>query len=112
MMLQPDRYWDGFCRAVERPDLAGDERHADGRKRFENREALFAAQSLAAWRTRLDRQEGPWAPMQVASPVQFDEASPALAASPAMGQNTGEVLLETGFSWDDLAGLKKIGAIL
>ncbi len=149
MMLQPDRYWDGFCRAVERSDLAGDERYADGGKRFENREALvaeldamFASQSLAVWRTRLDRQEGPWAPMQtalelhddpqaiangytrpvdggdkgefalVASPVQFDEASPALSASPEMGQNTEEVLLETGFSWDDLAGLKKIGAIL
>ena len=149
MMLQPDRYWSEFCRAVERPDLAGDERYADGRRRFENREALvadldamFASQSLATWRTRLDRQEGPWAPMQtalelhddpqtiangytrpvdggdkgafalVASPVQFDETSPALSASPEMGQNTEEVLLEMGFSWDDLAGLKKIGAIL
>ena len=149
MMLQPDRYWSEFCRAVERPDLAGDERYADGRKRFENRQvlvsdldAIFASQTLAVWRTRLDRQEGPWAPMQtalelhddpqtiangytrpvdggdrgefalVASPVQFDEASPALSASPEMGQNTEEVLLELGFSWDDLTGLKKIGAIL
>ena len=48
----------------------------------------------------------------VASPVQFDEASPALSESPELGQNTEEVLLETGFSWDGLAGLKKIGAIL
>jgi len=147
--LQPDRYWAGFCAAVERPDLLADERYADGAKRFQNREtlvadldAMFATQTLAAWRTRLDRQEGPWAPMQtalelhddpqtiangytrpvdggdkgsfslVASPVQFDGASPPLSASPEMGQHTEEVLLEMGLGWDQLAALKKTGAIL
>ena len=149
MMLQPDRYWAGFCAAVERPDLLADERYADGVKRFQNREtlvadldAMFAKQTLAGWRARLDRQEGPWAPMQtalelhddpqtiangytrpvdggdkgsfalVASPVQFDANSPPLSASPEMGQHTEEVLLEMGLSWDQLAALKKTGAIL
>ncbi|RIL07466.1 MAG: formyl-CoA transferase [Proteobacteria bacterium] len=149
MMLQPDRYWAGFCEAIERPDLAADPRYADGRARFESREALiadldatFASRPLPHWRARLDRQEGPWAPMQtarelhddpqthangyvrpvdggdkgvfdlVASPVQFDGARPALAASPEMGQNTEEVLLERGLDWDALAALKRVGAIL
>jgi crotonobetainyl-CoA:carnitine CoA-transferase CaiB-like acyl-CoA transferase len=149
MMLQPDRYWADFCAAVERPDLATDERYADGVKRFHAREALiadldamFASRPLAHWRARLERQEGPWAPMQsalelhddpqalangytrmvdggdkgrfalVASPVQFDGCQPELAASPEMGQHTEEVLLERGLDWDALATLKKTGAIL
>ena len=149
MMLQPDRYWAGFCAAIDRPDLAADARFATGVTRFQNREVLiadldawFARQPLAHWRERLDRQEGPWAPMQtalelhddpqaiangyvqpvdggdkgrfalVASPVSFDREQPALAASPEMGQNTEEVLLERGLSWDELGALKKVGAIL
>jgi crotonobetainyl-CoA:carnitine CoA-transferase CaiB-like acyl-CoA transferase len=149
MMLQPDRYWSDFCAAVERPDLAADERYATGVERFHNREALvaeldalFASRPLADWRVRLDRQEGPWAPMQtavelhddaqtiangytrpvdggdkgqfalVASPVQFDQTSPPLPPSPEMGQHTEEVLLEMGLSWDELAALKGSGAIL
>jgi crotonobetainyl-CoA:carnitine CoA-transferase CaiB-like acyl-CoA transferase len=48
----------------------------------------------------------------VASPVHFDEFSPALSASPEMGQHTEEVLLEIGLSWDELAALKGRGAIL
>jgi crotonobetainyl-CoA:carnitine CoA-transferase CaiB-like acyl-CoA transferase len=149
MMLQPDRYWAEFCAAIERPDLAADARFESGVARFQNREALiadldawFGSKPLAHWRARLDRQEGPWAPMQtalelhddvqtlangyvqpvdggdkgrfalVASPVQFDGARPALAASPEMGQNTEEVLLERGLDWDALAALKKVKAIL
>lgn len=149
MMLQPDRYWAGFCEAVERADLARDARFTDGAARFQHREALiadldamFASQPLAHWRARLDRQEGPWGPLQtarelhddpqvrangyttlveggdkgrfalVASPVRFDGGRPELAASPEMGQNTEEVLLERGFDWATLAELKKAGAIL
>jgi crotonobetainyl-CoA:carnitine CoA-transferase CaiB-like acyl-CoA transferase len=48
----------------------------------------------------------------VASPVQFDQISPALAASPEMGQHTEQVLLEMGLSWDEIAVLKGSGAIL
>lgn len=96
----------------------------------------------AAWRARLDRQAGPWGPLQtarelhddpqavangnttavdggdegrfalVASPVRFDGRRPELAASPEMGQNTEEVLLERGLDWATLAKLKKAGAIL
>ena len=149
MMLQPDRYWRDFCAAVERPDLAADARYESGVQRFHNREALiaeldalFASRPLAEWRVRLDRQEGPWAPMQtalelhddaqtiangytrpvdggekgqfalVASPVQFDETAPSLSASPEMGQHTEEVLLDMGLSWEELAVLKSSGAIL
>jgi crotonobetainyl-CoA:carnitine CoA-transferase CaiB-like acyl-CoA transferase len=104
-------------------------------------EAIFAERTLAEWRAALADAEGVWAPLQsarelpddpqamangylaevdgrdgtrftlVASPVQFDEAPPALAPAPDLGQHTEAVLLELGLSWDDLAAAKEAGAI-
>ena len=104
-------------------------------------DAVFGSRTLAEWRERLDDVEGVWAPMQtakevgvdpqvvangyltevdrgdgttftlVASPVQFDETTPALRPGPDMGQHTEEVLLAAGYSWEELAALKEAGAI-
>ncbi len=104
-------------------------------------EAVFASRTLAEWRGALASVEGVWAPMQsarevgedpqavangylpvvergdgtsftlVASPVQFDEVSPALRPAPDCGQHTEEVLLGLGFSWEELAAMKESGAI-
>jgi len=104
-------------------------------------DAIFAERTLAEWRERLGEAEGVWAPMQtarelpddaqaiangyvpsvdrgdgtqfplVASPVQFDERTPALRPAPDLGQHTEEVLLELGVSWEDLAVAKDAGAI-
>ncbi len=59
-MLQPDRYWADFCRAIERPELAADERFADLRARAANApaaieilDAVFASKPLAEWLTIL-----------------------------------------------------------
>ena len=38
-------------------------------------------------------------------PVQFDEAPPDLRRAPEHGEHTEEVLLELGYSWDDIAAL-------
>jgi formyl-CoA transferase len=61
-MVQEAREWEGFCDAVERPDLISDPRFAELPKRRENAAALaaildevFAARPLAEWRERLDR---------------------------------------------------------
>jgi crotonobetainyl-CoA:carnitine CoA-transferase CaiB-like acyl-CoA transferase len=147
-MLQPDRFWPDLCTRLGRPDLVVDPRFADGRVRFENRavcirelDAIFAAATLAEWRTRLADAEGVWAPMQtareladdpqarangylarvargdgsdftlVANPVQFDERSPTITPAPDLGQHTEEVLLELGLGWEDLAACKEAGAI-
>jgi crotonobetainyl-CoA:carnitine CoA-transferase CaiB-like acyl-CoA transferase len=55
-MLQPDRYWADFCRAIGRPELASDERFADLRVRAANAGAaieildqVFAGKPLAEW---------------------------------------------------------------
>ena len=41
-MLQPDRYWEDFCRAVGRPELADDPRFVDLRARARNAAAAVA----------------------------------------------------------------------
>jgi crotonobetainyl-CoA:carnitine CoA-transferase CaiB-like acyl-CoA transferase len=63
-MLQPDRYWADFCRALGRPELATDARFAEMRARAANAataiemlDAVFATKSLAEW-TRILRAGG------------------------------------------------------
>jgi crotonobetainyl-CoA:carnitine CoA-transferase CaiB-like acyl-CoA transferase len=55
-MLQPDRYWVDFCRAIGRPELATDERFVDLRVRAANAGAaveildqVFATQPRDEW---------------------------------------------------------------
>ncbi len=149
IMLQPDRHWAAFCRAVGREDLAGDPRFTDAITRFRHcreliaiLDPIFAARSLAEWADVLDREGcywgkvqtvaevaedpqaeaiGAFAPTQlpdgrplriVRSPVRFG-ATPATVRGPApeLGQHTDEVLLEAGFTWDDIARLKDAGAL-
>src|SRR5260370_16591168 len=69
--MQPDRYWDGFCAAIGRPDLALDPRYASMASRAENAatciaelDAVFAQADLGEWRDRLAGFDGPWAPVQ------------------------------------------------
>jgi formyl-CoA transferase len=48
----------------------------------------------------------------VGTPVLFSETpgSPA-AEAPELGQHTEEVLLEFGYTWDEISDLSEIGAI-
>jgi len=48
----------------------------------------------------------------VASPVDFsDTPSAARGPAPELGQHTEEVLLELGYEWEEIAGLKRSGAV-
>jgi crotonobetainyl-CoA:carnitine CoA-transferase CaiB-like acyl-CoA transferase len=99
-------------------------------------DAEFAKLTVEQCMERLGRQEGPWAvhrlpgevfddpqieangylqPVKagdgsefhlVANPVQFDETPPELTRAPEHGEHTEEVLLEAGYTWDDLIGWK------
>lgn len=101
----------------------------------------FAQKTFEEWKEILSDFDGVWAPMQsvgelasdpqaiengyvrqlqdangnefklVANPVQFDETPPELTSAPELGQHTEEVLLEYGFTWEDLIPLKDAGAI-
>jgi crotonobetainyl-CoA:carnitine CoA-transferase CaiB-like acyl-CoA transferase len=128
-LLDDPRFKDGVSRFQNRVACV---RELDG---------IFAERTLDEWRAALADAEGVWAPMQtaaelhddpqalangylpelesaegkrfrlVASPVQFDLASPPVRPAPELGQQTEEVLLELGLSWDDIAALKEDGSI-
>ncbi|MET0137758.1 MAG: CoA transferase [Sphingobium sp.] len=66
-MLQGQRYWPGFCEAIDRPDLVTDERFATEEARTRNLDdciaqidTQFATRTLAEWIEALDRQPGQW----------------------------------------------------
>jgi crotonobetainyl-CoA:carnitine CoA-transferase CaiB-like acyl-CoA transferase len=70
VMIEPDRYWPAFCRAIERPDLPEDARFADAWQRnkhcgelIEELESTFAQRTLEEWKERLDSAGLIWAPV-------------------------------------------------
>jgi crotonobetainyl-CoA:carnitine CoA-transferase CaiB-like acyl-CoA transferase len=72
-MLQPTRYWNDFCRAIDREDLATDERWNTDEKLMENAPAaseeiakVIACKPLDHWRTMFATMEGQWAVVQSA----------------------------------------------
>jgi len=51
--------------------------------------------------------------MNVASPVQLSKTPASIrTTAPELGQHTEEVLLEMGYTWEDIAGFQEAGAIL
>jgi crotonobetainyl-CoA:carnitine CoA-transferase CaiB-like acyl-CoA transferase len=102
---------------------------------------IFAKRTLADWKERLAALTTPWMVVQtaaeashdpqvvandmvvdvegaagtfplVASPAQFDGAAPTLTRAPDHGEHTEAVLLELGYSWDEINRLKERGAVL
>jgi crotonobetainyl-CoA:carnitine CoA-transferase CaiB-like acyl-CoA transferase len=78
-MLQGQRYWPEFCRAVGRSDLIDDPRFATDELRKANLadcitclEDIFASRPLADWRIELTKQEGQWDVVQKAGELPLD----------------------------------------
>lgn len=114
MLLQGDRFWPELCQHIDRPDLAADERFADGASRFANCRELvraldetFAGRTLAEWTKALATMTGVWAPVQRAAELVDDPQVAAngylsrvtlndqefdLVASPVQMDETAEVL--------------------
>jgi crotonobetainyl-CoA:carnitine CoA-transferase CaiB-like acyl-CoA transferase len=105
-------------------------------------DGIIGSRTLDEWRVALAGMKGVWAPVQtaielyddpqvrpngyivdvkrddgvgfplVANPVMFDEEIYDLRAAPEHGQHTEELLLELGYSWEEIAGHKGTGAVL
>jgi crotonobetainyl-CoA:carnitine CoA-transferase CaiB-like acyl-CoA transferase len=78
-MLQPDVYWEPFCRAIGRDDLVDDPRFATGPERAAHgTEAVteldrtFATKTLAEWKPILAAQRGQWDVVNKVSDVLVD----------------------------------------
>ena len=70
-MIEPDRYWDLFCRAIGRSELVADERFANGWTRAQHAaelvvelEATFAKKPLEEWEKILNEARLIWAPVK------------------------------------------------
>ncbi len=149
-ILQTDRYWPNFCRAVEREDLVEDPRFNSHNRRTENSGALVAileqvlnTRPLEEWGERFDRNHVAWGPAntpdevikdpqmeaahyiievdhpihgrlrEIAAPFQHGgESFIPRKAAPEFGDSTEEILLELGWTWDDIARLKDRKVVL
>ena len=87
VMLQPDRHWRAFCRAVGREDLVDDARFASAPVRFQHcreliaiLDPLFAARPLAEWAEALDGADCYWGKVQTVEEVSHDAQAEAIGA--------------------------------
>jgi crotonobetainyl-CoA:carnitine CoA-transferase CaiB-like acyl-CoA transferase len=150
VMIQSERFWPGFCRALELERLT-DDPHFDthDHRRGNSRELIrilderFASQARDEWGRRMDAEGCIWAPVQaldevirdpqvhangymtalqhgsgqefhvVATPMHF-RRTPGKHRGPApeIGQDTEQVLLELGYTWNEILKLKEQGAII
>jgi crotonobetainyl-CoA:carnitine CoA-transferase CaiB-like acyl-CoA transferase len=85
--LEADRHWPGLVAAVERDDLAVDERFSSARDRMRHCEALiaeldvtFATRTMAEWIPRFDAHDVWWAPINTPRSLLEDEQAIASGA--------------------------------
>ncbi len=84
--LESDRHWPNVLAAIDRPELATDERFASATARLANAEALiaefdaaFGARPMEHWHRRLDEHDVWWAPIQsLAEVIDDPQAAPGI----------------------------------
>lgn len=150
-LIQDERAWGEFCKAVGIQHLEHDPRFATAEARVENRvelvsalDEVFLSRTQSEWIEDLEQYRFPWAPVRYFTELTSDQQvldndylvtvddpvagevrvvgacidlskSPGRIAGskgPELGQHTEEVLLELGYTWDDIASLKEGGVIL
>ncbi|HLY37688.1 MAG TPA: CoA transferase [Candidatus Binatia bacterium] len=87
VMLQPDRHWAAFCRALGRDDLRDDVRFANALIRFQHcreliavLDPIFASRPLDEWARILDAEDCYWGRVQTVAEVADDPQAAALGA--------------------------------
>jgi crotonobetainyl-CoA:carnitine CoA-transferase CaiB-like acyl-CoA transferase len=117
-------------------------RREHGAECVEELDREFAKRTFDEWKKVLAALDAPWAPVQSvaellddpqveangyigdvvidgdpayrlpAVPVQFDGRPPPLRRAPEHGEDTESLLLEVGYDWEQIAGLKEAGVVL
>lgn len=84
VMIDSDRYWPAFCRAIGRESWTSDPRFADAVGRFKHTrelvdalDALFGERALEEWAEVLSRERLIWAPMRRLDEAIHDENADA-----------------------------------
>tara|TARA_B100000029_G_scaffold432458_1_gene444661 strand:- start:1495 stop:2676 length:1182 start_codon:yes stop_codon:yes gene_type:complete len=147
-ILDP-KWWAGFCTAINRDDLAMDERFNTPKARNVNNkelvselDATFLQKKRSDWLSILNQADIPCGPVNdyeamsrepqvlenkyitslehpslgeldvVGTPIHLSEtpAGPHTCA-PELGQHTEEILLDIGYSWEDIESFKNTGII-
>jgi len=149
LMMQSDRYWPGFCQAIQREKLEQDPRFESFEAREKNvttlmhtLDEIFMTKTFDEWKHRLAEMGIPFAYDQnyheiiadpqarandffvpldhptygrievLANPINLSE-TPADVRMPApeFSQHTEEVLLEHGYTWEDIGQFKQNSVI-
>ena len=91
VMIESDRYWKSFTAAIGAPELASDERYADGFGRYEHAEqlvasldAIFAARSRDEWAQTLSEHRLIWAPVLSVAEAVADPPAQAYGSFPTV----------------------------
>jgi crotonobetainyl-CoA:carnitine CoA-transferase CaiB-like acyl-CoA transferase len=95
VMVESDRYWPAFTRALGLEALADDARFASAVQRFRNNEELirllderFASRPLAAWTELLAQHRLIWAPVLTLAEAVHDEQANAYGSFPTVRHPT------------------------
>ncbi|MCH2170264.1 CoA transferase [Myxococcota bacterium] len=91
VMIESDRYWPEFLRAIERSDLETDERFAGAVPRYQNSrelveilDATFAQRTLEEWGERLNAHSVIWAPTRTILEATQDPAAREYGSFPTV----------------------------
>ena len=97
VFLEADRYWEGFCKLIDRPDLFEDARFRDIRTRGANSaactaelDAEFGKRTFAEWKALLATFDAPWAPVQTIDEILTDPQVLANGYIQDVGDEGGE----------------------
>jgi len=95
VMIESDRYWPEFTRALGRSDLAEDARFSGAVERYRNAaelvrilDGIFGARPLADWTKRLSAHRLIWAPVLTLAEAVDDEQARAFGSFPTVKHPT------------------------
>ena len=145
----PAQLWPDFARAIDREDLADDERFTSPRLAPDDLATLcqlvdeiFPHRTTAEWTERLLAAKQRFSPVRdyaevaadhgsrangylvdvdhptygqmtvIGSPIRYSKTPSTVGVvAPELGQHTEEILLELGYSWDDIDTFRQAGAV-